>query len=78
MTTMIKGVGRNLAAIIGMFAVYLPAFVVCTTMFSLGVGLAVIGVGVLILIGCLMVAGWSARMSRLLLGYAGIELPASR
>jgi hypothetical protein len=40
---MIEGVGRNLAAIIGMFAVYLPAFIVCTTLLSLGVGLAVIG-----------------------------------
>ena len=74
-TTMIKGVGRNLAAIIGLFAVYLPAFIVCTTLFSLGVGLAVLGVGVLILVGCLVVAGWSARMSRYLLAYAGIELP---
>src|SRR5688572_22701013 len=36
-TAMIKGVGRNLAAIIGMFAVYLPAFIVCTTLFNLGV-----------------------------------------
>jgi hypothetical protein len=77
-TAVIKRVGRNLAAIIGMFAVYLPAFVVCTTLFSLGIGLAILGVGVLILIGCLMVAGWSARMSRQLLAYAGVELPPTR
>jgi signal transduction histidine kinase len=74
-TAMIKGVGRNLAAIIGLFAVYLPAFVVCTTLFSLGVGLAVLGVGLLILVGCLVVAGWAARMSRSLLAYAGVDLP---
>ena len=74
-TTMIKGVGRNLAAIIGMFAVYLPAFIVCTTLFSLGVGLAILGIGLLILAGCLVVAGWAARMSRSLLAYAGVHLP---
>jgi signal transduction histidine kinase len=77
-TTMIKGVGRNLAAIIGMFAVYLPAFIVCTTLFSLGAGLAVLGVGLLILVGCLVVAGWSATMSRQLLAFAGVDLPPTR
>ena len=75
-TTMIKGVGRNLAAIIGMFAVYLPAFILCTTLFSLGVGLIILGVGLIILVAALVVAGWSARMSRSLLAYAGHELPA--
>ena len=39
MTSMIKGTGRNLAVIIGMFSVSLAAFIVCTTLFSLGVGL---------------------------------------
>ena len=73
-TTMIKGVGRNLAAIIGMFAVYLPAFILCTTLFSLGVGLIILGVGLIILVAALVVAGWSARMSRSLLAYAGHEL----
>ena len=77
-TTMIKGAGRNLAAIIGLFAVYLPAFIVCTTLFSLGVGLAILGVGLVILVGCLMVAGWAARMSRSLLAYAGVDLPPTR
>ena len=72
---MIKAAGRNLAALIGLFAVFLPAFVICTTLFSAGVGMIVIGVGLFILIGALVVAGWAARMTRSLLGYAGIELP---
>ena len=37
--------------------------------------MAVIGVGLFILIGALVVAGWAARMTRSLLGYAGVELP---
>ena len=77
-TRTIKGVGRNLAAIIGLFAVYLPAFVVCTTLFSLGVGLAILGVGLIILVAALVVAGWAAQMSRSLLAYAGHELPPTR
>ena len=75
MTAMIRGIGRNLAAIVGMFAVYLPTFVVCTILFSLGVGLAVLGVGLIILVVCLVLAGWSAGMSRSLLAYAGVDLP---
>ena len=51
MTSMIKGTGRNLAVIIGMFALSLAAFVVCTTLFSLGVGLLVLVVGLFILVG---------------------------
>ena len=47
-TSMIKGAGRNLAVIIGMFAVSLAAFVACTTLFSLGVGLIVLVVGLFI------------------------------
>ena len=78
MTAMIKGMGRNLAAIIGLFAVYLPAFIICTTLFSLGVSLAILGVGLIILVAALVVAGWAARMSRSLLGYAGTELPPTR
>jgi hypothetical protein len=66
-TAMIRGVGRNLAAIIGMFAVYLPAFIVCATLFSLGTGLAILGVGLIILVATLVGAGWAARMSRALL-----------
>ncbi len=77
-TSMIKGTGRNLAVIIGLFAVSLAAFVVCTTLFSLGVGLLVLVVGLFILVACLIVAGWSSRMTMALLGYAGITLPPTR
>jgi signal transduction histidine kinase len=77
-TSMIKGMGRNLAVIIGMFALSLAAFVACTTLFSLGVGLLVLVVGLFILVGCLIVAGWSSRMTMALLGYAGITLPRTR
>ena len=78
MTSMIKSTGRNLAVIIGMFAVSLAAFVACTTLFSLGVGLLVLVVGLFILVACLVVAGWSSRMTMALLGYAGITLPRTR
>jgi signal transduction histidine kinase len=77
-TSMIKGAGRNLAAIIGMFAVSLAAFVACTTLFSLGVGLIVLVVGLFILVACLIVAGWSSQMTMALLDYAGIRLPRTR
>jgi signal transduction histidine kinase len=77
-TSMIKGTGRNLAVIIGMFALSLAAFVACTTLFSLGVGLLVLVVGLFILVGCFVVAGWSSRMTMALLGYAGIMLPRTR
>ena len=50
-TRTIKEVGRNLAAIIGLFFVYLAAFIVCTTLFSVGAGLVVIVVGLFILVG---------------------------
>jgi signal transduction histidine kinase len=77
-TSMIKGTGRNLAVIIGLFALSLAAFVVCTTLFSLGLGLLVLVVGLFILVACLIVAGWSSRMTMALLGYAGITLPPTR
>src|SRR4029453_11241676 len=77
-TSMIKGTGRNLAVIIGMFALSLAAFVACTVLFSLGVGLLVLVVGLFILIACLVVAGWSSRMTMALLSYAGITLPRTR
>ena len=77
-TSMIKGVGRNFAAIMGMFALSLTAFVACTTLFSLGVGLLVIVVGLFILVACLVVAGWSSRMTMALLSYVGISLPRTR
>src|SRR5512132_3340218 len=74
-TSMIKGTGRNFAAIMGMFALSLAAFVACTALFSLGVGLLVLVVGLFILVGCLIVAGWSSRMTMALLAYTGITLP---
>ena len=74
-TSMIKRAGRNLAAIVGMFAVSVTAFVVCTALFSLGLGLLVLVVGLFIMVGCLIVAGWSSRMTMALLSYAGIDLP---
>src|SRR4029453_4571103 len=77
-TSMIKSTGRNLAVIIGLFALSLAAFVVCTTLFSLGVGLLVLVVGLFILVACLIFAGWSSRMTMALLGYAGITLPPTR
>jgi signal transduction histidine kinase len=76
--SMIKGTGQNLAVIIGMFALSLAAFVTCVTLFSLGVGLLVLVIGLFILVGCLIVAGWSSRMTMALLSYAGITLPRTR
>jgi signal transduction histidine kinase len=78
MIGIIRGVGRNFAAIIGMFAVALPAFVVCTVLFSVGVSLAVFLVGLFVLVACLVVAGWFAQLTRQLLGYAGVSLPSTR
>ena len=37
-TAIIRDAGRRLAALIGLFFVALPAFIVCTTLFSLGAG----------------------------------------
>ena len=76
MTATIKGAGRNLAALIGLFAVHLTAFIVCVTLVSAGAGTIVIFVGLFVLLAGLVVAGWSARMTRALLAYAGTELPA--
>jgi signal transduction histidine kinase len=73
-TSMIKNTGRNFAAIMGMFAVSLAAFVACTALFSLGLGLLIVVVGLFILVGCLIVAGWSSRMTMVLLAYVGITL----
>jgi len=77
-TSMIKGTGRNFAAIMGMFALAVSAFVACTALFSVGLGLLVLVVGLFILVGCLIVAGWSSRMTMALLDYAGITLPRTR
>jgi signal transduction histidine kinase len=77
-TSMIKNTGRNLAVIIGMFGLSLTAFVVCTVLFSLGLGLLVLFVGLFILVACVVVAGWSSRMTMALLDHAGITLPRTR
>jgi signal transduction histidine kinase len=77
-TSMIKDTGRNFATIIGMFALAITAFVACTALFSAGLGLLVVVVGLFILVGCLIVAGWSSRMTMALLDYAGITLPRTR
>ena len=74
-TSMIKGTGRNFATIMGMFALSLAAFIACVTLFSVGVSLLVLVVGLFILVGCLIVAGWASRMTMALLDYAGITLP---
>ncbi len=72
---MIRNIGRNLACLIGLFFVSLAAFIVCVTMFSLGLGLAVIVVGLFVLVGCLIVSGAMARATKYLLRYAGVDLP---
>ena len=77
-TSLMTGLARNGAVLVGTFAVYLAAFVVCTALFSTGVGLAVLVVGLFVLVAALVVAGWAARMSRALLAAAGHELPGTR
>lgn len=76
MTGMVREMGRNLAALVGFFAVAVTAFVVCVTLFSLAAGLLVIVVGFFVLVACLVVAGWAANMNRALLGYVGLTFPA--
>jgi signal transduction histidine kinase len=77
-TSLVQGAGRDLAVLVGLFAVSLAGFVVCTTLFSAGAGLAVVVVGLFVLLACLVVAGWSARMDRALLRHAGVDLPETR
>lgn len=77
MTTMVRNAGRNFAVLVGMFFVSLVAFVVGVTLFSLGVSLAVLVVGLFILVGCLMAAGATARATKSMLAYAGVDLPAT-
>jgi signal transduction histidine kinase len=72
---MVRNVGRNLASIIGLFVVSLTAFIVCTTLFSLGVSLAILVGGLFILVACLVVAGGTARVTKSLLRLAGVDLP---
>jgi signal transduction histidine kinase len=74
-SVMLRNAGRNFAALVGMFFVSVAAFVVGVTLFSLGVSTAVIMVGFFVLVGCLMAAGGTARATKSLLAYAGVELP---
>ena len=77
LTTMLHNVGRNLASLVGLFFVSLVAFIVCTTLFSVGAGLAIIVVGLFVLVACLLVAGTFAQVTKQLLAYAGVDLPAT-
>jgi len=77
-TSVVQGAGRDLAVLVGLFAVSLVGFVVCTTPFSAGAGLAVVVVGLFVLLACLAAAGWTARMDRALLRAAGVDLPGTR
>lgn len=77
-TSLLNEVARDTAVLVGTFVVSLAAFVVCTTLFSAGLGLAVLVVGLFLLLVTLLVAGWAARMHRALLAAAGHELPATR
>lgn len=74
---LLRRTGGDLVALVGLFAVSLTAFVACVTLVSLGAGLAVVLVGLFVLLAGLVVAGWAARMSRELLRYAGVDLPAT-
>ncbi len=76
-SVMVRKAGRNLAVICGLFFVSLAAFIVGVTLFSLGVSLVVVVVGLFILVGCLVAAGATARATKGLLAYAGVELPAT-
>lgn len=75
MTSLMNDVTRDGAVLVGTFAVHLAAFVVCTTLVSAGLGLAMLVGGMFLLLAALVVAGWAARMSRALLGAAGHPLP---
>lgn len=74
---MLRNAGRNFLAICGLFFVSLAAFIVGVTLFSLGVSLAVAVVGLFILVGALVAAGATARATKGLLAYAGVDLPAT-
>lgn len=65
---------RDLGVLTGIFFVSLLGFIVCTTLFAVGAGLAVTMVGLVVLVAALVVAGSFARYQRLLLSCAGIEI----
>ena len=69
---------RRFAVLVGIFALQLSAFVVCVVLLSLGAGLAVLVIGLFVLAAGLLAAGWAARMQRLLLAHAGVDLPPTR
>ena len=75
---MLRHAGRNLATLVGLFVVNLAAFVVATTLVSLGAGLLVVFVGLFVLVGGLAASGALAGANKSLLAYAGFELPATR
>src|SRR3954453_7702425 len=78
LVALIDGAGRRFAVLVGAFALQLVAFVACVVLVSVGVGAVVLVVGLFVLVAGLVVAGWAARLQRLLLGYAGTTLPATR
>jgi signal transduction histidine kinase len=72
---MTRRIGRNLGSLIGLFFVSTVFFVICVTLFSLGAGLAVVVVGLFVLVACLMAAAVLSRTTKVLLRYAGVDLP---
>ncbi len=74
---MLRTAGRNLLVLVGLFVVNLTAFVVATTLVSLGAGLLVLVVGLFVLVGALVASGALASANKSLLAYAGFDLPAT-
>lgn len=77
MSGVIGRAGRDFAVLVGMFFLSLAAFIVGVTLFSLGVSLAVLVVGLFVLVGCLVAAGATARATKSMLAYVGVDLPAT-
>lgn len=75
---MLSAAGRNLAALVGLFFLNLAAFVVVTTLVSLGAGLLVVVAGLFVLVGALVASGALASANKSVLAYAGHDLPATR
>lgn len=75
---LLRDVGRDFAVLVGLFAVHLAAFVACVVLVSLGTGLAVLAIGLVILVAGLATAGWASRMDRQLLASRDVVLPATR
>jgi signal transduction histidine kinase len=72
---LISRAGRRFAVLVGTFALQLTAFVVCVVLVSVGVGTAVLVVGLFVLLAGLLAAGWAARTQRGLLAWDGATLP---